>query len=99
MEPKMSLRSHFDMVRGLYVTPSPDRIVASISEDCMIKLWSLPDLHQKYEDKKGNVEPYVTLRGHTGPLLSITGRNETIFTAGIEGYIKKWSIPKVSDVN
>ena len=39
------------------------------------------------------------MRGHTGPLLSITGRNDTIFTAGIEGYIKKWSIPKVSDVN
>ena len=55
-------------------------------------------------DTDGNPEPYLTLRGHTGPLLAIEGVNgeresnenaDILFTAGVEGTIHVWHIPKV----
>jgi WD40 repeat protein len=60
-----------DSVRGLQFIEAIDTL-ASISEDCTIKLWNLKDLEQTYTDTEGNPEPYITLRGHTGPLLAIT---------------------------
>jgi len=40
---KFTLRSHFDMVRALHIT-ADEKVLATVSEDCMIKLWSLPEL-------------------------------------------------------
>ena len=74
-------------------------MLATVSEDCMIKLWSLPEMEQKWTDTKGNVEPYLTLRGHTGALFCATGGGEYLFTAGVEGIVKMWQIPPVSSVN
>ena len=55
--------------------PSVDAM-ATISEDCMVKLWSLSDLDRKYQEsstaENADMEPYLTLRGHTGPLLCAT---------------------------
>lgn len=51
------------------------------------------------------MEPYFTLRGHTGPLLAMTGANDNsasdrlLFTAGIEGSIRVWNAPALSEVN
>jgi WD40 repeat protein len=75
--------------------------MASISEDCTVKLWSLKTVMQKYNDSKGNVEPYFTMRGHTGPLLAVTGSSttNTLFTAGTEGQIRVWNVPDESEVN
>ena len=77
--------------------------MASISEDCTVKLWSLKSLEQVYQDTEGNPEPYITLRGHTGPLLTLAGPNNTnkkvIFTAGMEGVIRVWNIPAQGEVN
>ena len=73
----------------------------------MVKLWNLHDLEKKVADHESNPEPYLTLRGHTGPLLAIEGvtgdreqspNQEILFTAGVEGTIHVWHIPKVSDV-
>lgn len=45
----------------------------------------------------------MTLRGHKGPLMSITGpeqnnespnANRLLFTAGVEGDIRVWNIPE-----
>jgi striatin 1/3/4 len=104
---KFTLRSHMDGVRGLHFVPGMETM-ASISEDCMVKLWNLADLESKYTESEGNVEPYMTLRGHTGPLLSVTGPSENqkaasnsnlLFTAGDEGCIRVWNVPSVSEVN
>lgn len=63
-------------------------ILASVSEDCMIKIWAFPDQLQRATlapDSKNNLEPYLTLRGHTGPLFAMSGRDNVLFTAGMEG--------------
>ena len=70
---KYTLRSHMDIVRGVKFLPNSIETMASISEDCMVKLWSLNEMEKKYSETDGNPEPYLTLRGHTGPLLTITG--------------------------
>ena len=97
-----------DIVRGVQFMPSSLDTMASISEDCMVKLWNLNDMEKRYETTDGNPEPYLTLRGHTGPLLAVAGLGENrkgaenenlLFTAGIEGNIRVWSTPPVSEVN
>ena len=80
--------------------------MATISEDCMIKLWNLSDMDRRFAEassnETSNMEPYLTLRGHTGPLLCVTGVNDSarksenknlLFTAGIEGTIRVWNVP------
>lgn len=94
-----------DIVRGIQFVPAVDAM-ATISEDCMVKLWNLSEMDRKYAEASTaenlRMEPYMTLRGHTGPLLcsaSVTdsGRDtknkNLLFTAGIEGIIRIWSIP------
>lgn len=44
---KYYLRSHLDIVRGLLFVPEIDTL-ASISEDCTLKLWSLKGLDKLY---------------------------------------------------
>lgn len=99
---KFTLRSHMDIVRGVQFVPEIDTL-ASVSEDCTVKLWSLKNIDQAYSDNDGNIEPYITLRGHTGPLFSIAGghpKNKRIlFTAGSEGVIRVWNLPTLHEVN
>ena len=91
-----------DIVRGLLFVPSIDTM-ASISEDCTVKLWSLKNLDQVYGETEGNPEPYITLRGHTGPLFAVAGPHPThkrlMFTAGMEGVIRVWNLPAFNEVN
>lgn len=61
-----------DCIRGIYFIQSID-CLASVSEDCSIKLWSVKGMESGEGD--GNIEPYVTLRGHAGPIFAITGKN------------------------
>jgi hypothetical protein len=49
------------------------------------------------------IDPYLVLRGHTGPLFSLTQSPESleqniIYTAGNEGIIKIWKIPKAEEL-
>lgn len=102
---KYELKSHMDIVRGIQFVPSVDAM-ATISEDCMVKLWNLSEMDRKYAEASTaenlRMEPYMTLRGHTGPLLCSTSITDAardtpnknlLFTAGIEGIIRVWSIP------
>lgn len=103
LQKKYELRSHMDMIRDIQFVPSVEAM-ATISEDCMVKLWSLAEIERKMSEQNDSsaIEPYFTLRGHTGPLLSIAGVNDVqrssenknlIFTAGIEGNIRVWNVP------
>lgn len=40
LKEKYVLKSHFDLVRSMYIT-TDEKTLATVSEDCMIKLWNL----------------------------------------------------------
>lgn len=61
-----------DSVRGLTFIQATDSL-ASISEDCTVKLWSIRGMVESKNDKDALLEPYITLRGHTGPLFCVEG--------------------------
>lgn len=61
--------------------------MVSVSEDCLMKVWDINDFGGS------NVLPYSTIRSHTGPIFTITGSDELVFTGGMEGAIRAWSIP------
>lgn len=56
----------------------------------MIKLWNLQDIEQNWNAANGNLEPIITLRGHTGQILSATNRNDLLFTGDKVGVVKVW---------
>ena len=45
------------------------------------------------------IEPFFTMRGHTGPIFSVTGNNNLLYTGGSEGIIRVWNTPQESEVN
>jgi len=85
-------------VRSAHITKD-EQTLATVSEDCMIKLWHFADFEQKNSETRGNIEPYLTLRGHTGPLFAASCRGDVLFTGGLEGIVKVWQIPPVHQVN
>jgi len=97
---KTSLKSHFDAIQSLAILEK-DNILASISEDCLIKLWDIRQL-QACTDHD-NVEPYMNLRGHTCPLFTMTtcgfGDDGVIYSAGSEGIIRAWKPPSPDAVD
>ncbi len=97
---KYVLHSHMDIVRGVSFVPELEAL-ATVSEDCTVKLWSLKNIEQSHQELDGNLEPYITLRGHTGPLFAVTHSRTSkfLYTAGTEGVIRVWSLPSLSDVN
>ena len=94
----IELRSHFDEVRKLTYLPEMNSLI-SVSEDCLIKVWSLNNLFSNSQFQV--LEPYLTLRGHTGPLYCTEKGKEgssLIYTAGNEGLIQIWNVPKQDEV-
>jgi striatin 1/3/4 len=93
-----TLKSHMDSVRGVYFT-AKEGILATASEDCMLKLWDIT----AYESMSDSscIEPYLTLRGHTGPVFALTGATvgseQLLFSAGSEGAIRVWELIPGSD--
>ena len=86
----VELRNHFDEVRKLSYLESINSLV-SVSEDCLIYVWSLDEI--SFNPKSEDVEPYLHLRGHTGPLFCIEhGKNNLIYTGGSEGLIQIFNI-------
>ena len=94
----IELRSHLDEVRKLTYLSGLNSLV-SVSEDCLIKVWSLNNIF--YNSKNTDIEPYLTLRGHTGPLYCTEkgkAGSSLIYTGGNEGLIQIWNIPKSDEV-
>jgi len=74
-----------DSVRGLHFVPNLNALV-SASEDCTIKVWDMQGISEN------DLEPYVTLRGHVGQIMSLCGfdkpsekQNNTVFSGSING--------------
>lgn len=91
--PKLSLKSHLDSVRSVrFLSPE---VLSSAGEDCLIKLWDCSLLVQDSDI----IEPFLTLRGHSGAILSLTSGQDILFTSDSEGFIRSWSIPSISDID
>ena len=92
----VELRNHFDEVRKLSYLENINSLV-SISEDCLIYVWSLN--HISFNPRSEDVEPYLHLRGHTGPLFCVEhGRDNLIYTGGSEGLIQIFNILPESEI-
>lgn len=61
-----------DSVRAVHFT-RPGQLVTA-SEDCTLKVW---DLVHALKSQQSDFEPLFTLRGHTGPIISMTGTDST----------------------
>jgi striatin 1/3/4 len=89
-----------DSVRGLAYFDT-EQILASVSEDCLVKLWDIKDIKKNFNAEA--IEPYFTLRGHTAPVFAICKNNglskeKYIYTAGEEGQIRVWEVPLSSQI-
>jgi len=92
----VELRNHFDEVRKLSYLENINSLV-SVSEDCLIYVWSLD--HISFNPRSEDVEPYLHLRGHTGPLFCVEhGRDNLIYTGGSEGLIQIFNILPESEI-
>ena len=91
------LKSHFDEVRKLVYLENINSLI-SVSEDCLIKVWSMENI--MYNNQNDDIIPYLNLRGHTGPIFSVThGKDNLIYTAGNENLIRIWNILPSSEIN
>ena len=92
----VELRYHFDEVRKLSYLENINSLV-SVSEDCLIYVWSLDNI--SFNPSSENVEPYLHLRGHTGPLFCVEhGKYNLIYTGGSEGLIQIFNILPESEI-
>lgn len=89
-----TLTGHIEGVRDLFFHPSKNMLV-SVSEDKLIKLW---DTSQMQLPSSAAPQAYHTVREHTGPIFSITGSDDYVFTGGMEGIIYCWSLPSKDEV-
>ncbi|KNE60453.1 hypothetical protein AMAG_05840 [Allomyces macrogynus ATCC 38327] len=85
--PRLQLQHHLDAVRMVEFHPT-DPVLASASEDGTVKLWNLPSRARR------DVEPYLTLRASTAPVLSVafdvTG--EFLFSGAADALITVWKV-------
>ncbi|XP_006627692.2 striatin-4 isoform X1 [Lepisosteus oculatus] len=95
--PRFTLRSHFDAIRGLTFHPS-QAVLLSASEDGTLKLWNL---HKAIHSKKNtalDVEPIYTFRAHSGAVLSMAmdDSGESCYSGGLDGTVRCWKIPDLN---
>lgn len=91
----VTLTGHIEGVRDLFFHPNKN-ILASVSEDKLIKLW---DTTQLLSPSPTAPQAYLTIREHTGPIFSIAGSDDYVFTGGMEGVVYCWSLPSKDEVD
>lgn len=97
---KTTLKSHMDGVRSVFFS-SKNNILATSSEDCLIKLWDISN-HETLNESSF-FEPYFTLRGHKHAIFcsagNTVGNEQLLYTAGKEGNIRAWEILPPSEID
>ncbi|XP_048452393.1 striatin [Rhincodon typus] len=92
--PKFTLRSHFDGIRGLAFHPV-EPVLVTASEDHTVKLWNLQKTAPAKKSTSLDVEPIYTFRAHRGPVLCVvmSTNGEQCFSGGTDGLIQCWNAP------
>ncbi|CAE8656740.1 unnamed protein product, partial [Polarella glacialis] len=92
-EHRWTLQSHLDGARSV-LYDEQSGVLLSCGEDALIKGWDLSGLWRGAPDAD-ELEPYVTLRGHTAPVLAMTYRpqDRMLFSAGVDFGICAWRLP------
>lgn len=98
---KCTLRSHFDSIRGLQFLALTEgqQALLSASEDGTVKVWDVARF-SNFKDVSQhdlNLEPYLTLRGHSHSILTLSAQPSrtggVAVTGAANGEIKVWNIP------
>ncbi|KAF7686961.1 striatin-like isoform X1 [Silurus meridionalis] len=92
--PKFSLRSHFDAIRGLAFHPT-EPVLVTASEDHTLKMWNLQKTTPAKKNASLDVEPIYTFRAHRGAVLCVVMNNtgEQCYSGGVDGTIQCWNTP------
>ncbi|KAL4641371.1 striatin isoform X2 [Arapaima gigas] len=92
--PKFTLRSHFDAIRGLAFHPL-EPVLVTASEDHTLKMWNLQKTAPAKKSASLDVEPIYTFRAHRGSVLCVvmSTSGEQCFSGGIDGTIQSWNTP------
>ncbi|KAM4607638.1 striatin-like isoform 2-T2 [Polymixia lowei] len=92
--PKFTLRSHFDGIRGLAFHPV-EPVLVTASEDHTLKMWNLQKTAPAKKSASLDVEPIYTFRAHRGAVLCVvmSSTGEQCFSGGVDGTIQSWNTP------
>ncbi|KAE8601678.1 hypothetical protein XENTR_v10013759 [Xenopus tropicalis] len=92
--PKFTLRSHFDGIRGLAFHPS-EPVLITASEDHTLKMWNLQKTAPAKKSTSLDIEPIYTFRAHRGPVLCVvmSSNGEQCYSGGTDGVIQSWNTP------
>ncbi|TSN95644.1 Striatin [Bagarius yarrelli] len=92
--PKFSLRSHFDAIRGLAFHPT-EPVLITASEDHTLKMWNLQKTTPAKKNASLDVEPIYTFRAHRGSVLCVVLNNtgEQCYSGGVDGTVQCWNTP------
>ncbi|KAI8049508.1 WD40-repeat-containing domain protein [Syncephalis plumigaleata] len=87
------LQSHLDTVRAIDFH-STELILASGSEDGLVKIWNLTDPSSN-SPRPMEYEPRATMRGHQGAVnaVQISSSQNKCFSAGADTAIMVWNMP------
>ncbi|KAF8859079.1 WD40 repeat-like protein [Acephala macrosclerotiorum] len=91
-----TLAGHGGEVNDLIVSPVNPYILASASDDCTVRVWSLDPAHERQPcvailEGDGHKETVLTLSFHKNGRYLISG--------GIDHVINLWTLPEFPDVN
>uniref|UniRef100_A0A6Q2X2H5 Striatin n=1 Tax=Esox lucius TaxID=8010 RepID=A0A6Q2X2H5_ESOLU len=92
--PKFTLRSHFDGIRGLAFHPT-EPVLVTASEDHTLKMWNLQKTAPAKKSASLDVEPIYTFRAHRGAVLCVemSSKGDQCFSGGVDGTIQSWNTP------
>ncbi|XP_066553385.1 striatin isoform X2 [Amia ocellicauda] len=92
--PKFTLRSHFDGIRGLAFHPV-EPVLVTASEDHTLKMWNLQKTAPAKKSTSLDVEPIYTFRAHRGSVLCVvmSANGDQCFSGGVDGTIQSWNTP------
>ncbi|CAK9061005.1 unnamed protein product [Durusdinium trenchii] len=88
---RWTIQGHLDATRCVLLDDS-NSVLLSSGEDLVVKCWDTSGIWRGHD--ADDLEPFASLRGHTGAVLSLAFRTQDriLFSAGLDS-IRAWSLP------